>query len=408
MKRALWVFVVAFQAFAQTPVEISPEELNSVISPPRIEGATSCPSSGRLRVSLEGGYPGNYYYVYEFDPTVLSQGQLLGRFPVDNNSEGKTYAEIALNSATPLIGAIQVNPNRDTSRFSDLFQVDDPAMRGRGGELPFPLWTCGRATFSFDHQPGDELAFYGLDPNLGGGFPNYLRFVVPTALSRRDYVPAGAGGAFRHQERFRLDTVGCEGRLEPSTSEAWLYVGGQQLPRLRFDWGHVIPGAPSFVIGGVVSGSLQRFSLTRHNTLSQWTEVCVDSTCTVRVPTPLGPLEPGDELTATQELCDGTTSVVASAKVSECGDMMLPRLVNLPRHGDLSNLVEMAPQGVATVALVGDGFGPRDNLHVLGISSNSRFIGFTRALTSTDTWLVVAQPTSVCPTPLGADYSIVP
>lgn len=346
--------------------------------------------------------------MYEFDPAVLSQGQLLGRFPVDSNSTGKTYAEIALNSATPLIGAFQVNPNRDTSRFSDLFQVEDPALRGRGGELPFPLWTCGRATFSFDHQPGDELAFYGLDPNLGGGFPNYLRFVVPTALSRRDYVPAGAGGSFRHQERFRLDTVGCEGRLEPSTSEAWLHRGGQYLARPRFDLGMVLPGAPSFVIDGVESGSLQRFTLTRNNTTSQWTEVCVDTTCIVRLPAPLGTLEPGDELTATQELCDGTTSPVESTKVSECGDMTLPRLVHWPRQGDVSNFVEMAPAGVATVALVGDGFGPRDNLRVVGISSNSRFIGFTRALTTTDTWLVIAQPTSACPTPLGADYSIVP
>lgn len=384
-------------------MEIDTEQLSSVLSRPQIDAAEACTQARRLRVSLRGGKPGNYYYVYEYDPSVLSQGQLLGRVLASGDADGITYAEISLNAASPLIGAVQVDANRNVSEPSNLFQVADPATRTEYGRLPWAVFACGRATVSDGHLPGDKLTLSGTEPGTG----RYTRFVVPEARSRRDYVPAGSP-EFRFEERVRLRTDSCNYFNREDTRTVLQHAQGARLPPLRFDGGRLIPGAPSFIIRAAVEGALQRFELVRGGNATQWSAVCVDFWCTIHVPSPLGDLQPGDDLTATQELCDGTTSTPETGKVPECGDMEPASLMHWPRHGDVSNTLTMTPAGVMNVVLVGDGFGPRDNLRVLGASWNSTFVGFSRPLTERDTWLVVAQPTSACPAPLATDYSIVP
>ncbi len=60
------------------------------------------------------------------------------------------------------------------------------------------------------------------------------------------------------------------------------------------------------------------------------------------------------------------------------------------------------------VVLVGDGFGPSDNLRILGAAVNTSFVGFMRPMAAPDNWMVAAQPTDACPSPPGADFSRVP
>lgn len=401
---AVLSFVFPLVAVAQASVEINVEELNQVLSPPRIVGATSCTSEGRLRVSLTGGNEGNNYEVFEFDPAQpLVPIKTLGVFPVTIDATGITFAEIALNGPAPLIGAVQIDPQGNSSALSAQFQVEDPATRTKGGELPFPVWACGRATYSVGHQPGDMLLLYGTEPNTG----DYLRFKLPSALGTNDYLAIGSP-MFRHTEKLSLVTVVCDVGSFRYDTTTWHFLSGQQLPKPRFDTGLVLPGAPTFNVGNVPTGALLRVGLTRLGSRTDWTEACADSPCTAFVPAPLGGLLPGDQIEVTQELCDGTTSAPASVDVADCSNMPTPGVVTLPRFGDTSTQVTVSPPGVTNVVLVGDGFGPRDNLRIVGAAINTSFVGFMRPLAAPDAWMVVAQPTDACPSPLGADFSIVP
>lgn len=138
--------VLSLSASAQEPVEINLEEVKQVLSSPRIVGSTSCPSQGRLRVSLTGGNEGNSYEVFEFDPSNPSVPiKNLGMFPVTIDLTGITFGEIALNGPAPLIGAVQLEPGGEFQRVFGSISGRGPGEPHQGWRAAIPrlrVWPC--------------------------------------------------------------------------------------------------------------------------------------------------------------------------------------------------------------------------------------------------------------------------
>lgn len=392
---------VSVRAQELRPVNLQETGLDTLLPPPHVIGATSCPSGGRLRVALSGGKSGAWYEVLEGDPKDPTAMKSLGTFPVSPDVRDVTYSEVGLNSTAPVLVAVQHDGLGTTSAASEPYQVEDPANRSVTVELPPLVFACGRATAARGQLPGDRLILRGTDPQSG----TYERWRLDPAVSSHEYLPIGPQ-MFNFDEDLVLEVLACDASPNAWATRTVEHRGGQQLVRPKF--GVVLPGGLSFVVRAIVTGALLRVTLTRGANQVEWTEACgADGPCTAFIPAPFGTLEPADKIEVTQELCDGSQSAVESTEVADCSSVVPPEVVDWPRFGDRLTTLKLSPPGALNVALVGSEFDSRIGLRAIG-SSGGDVVAFSRSLEPSDMWLVVAQPTPLCPSPIGADYSIIP
>ncbi|MEW5743154.1 MAG: hypothetical protein AB1938_29840 [Myxococcota bacterium] len=375
-------------------------------SAPVILGASHC-DGDVIRVSLTGGRPGATYVVTEYLPGVgfiyLNQ---LGQFPAAPNADGVTQADVQ-------------DPRLYGNDSITAFVVDQQQLSGAAAphvlrnptnltapELaPTPVWECGQATAIRGHQPGDEVTLLHA--------PNTVRFVVRSAYSTHDYVPAGTGGPFKAGETLVARYQTCRSAQGATTEVSPLsapvvvasWIGPTPLSMVRLVPNSLLPGAVRFLVDSVENGASVDLSLTRQGATTSWTEVCAMSPCPVSVPSTLGGLEEADVVQASQRLCGGP-STPALVEVKSCGDVPAPTLASPPRPGDTTVHLDAWTPGSVIFVYVTKDSNPATGLVPIGRSAAAPSISLFRPIEFDDKWLVIGQTNDACSLTHGSAYSV--
>lgn len=388
LNRLSWGVVVwPAQATVPAPLETGPTTTG--LSPPLILGGSSC-SSTEWRLSIAGGLPGGLYTVYETLEGIQSGflPQPIGEFEVDPNEDGVTVVDVSLMNQWGHLRVTQETPLGIYSTYSAPFALETSFMFPTPSIPDVPLWECGRATTVLGHQPGDRVELKSAQ--------NDVLWEIPSTWGLHHYMPV-PGSGFEAGETVWTEYSTCGGEFAAASPE---YIAAQYpdetLLAPGFQTQSLGKGATRFALTGVEQGATVNLQLTRSGVTTSWSNVCGEPTCVVAVPSSLGALAESDSLEASQLLCEGSDSEATTDVVPLCANQPAPQISPAPLVGDTTvHLSKFVRGGIVRVYATPNA-NPSTGLTLIGYAFDTAVVPLSRAITTSDQWIVVVADAPGC------------